>query len=310
MEYISSFNKGFLASLKSNDTEEFIDIHFYRPLGYVWALFFKKIGTTPNVITIMSIFLGVGAGVCFYFNDIVINIIGVFLLIWANTYDSADGQLARLTGQKSEIGRILDGASGDLWFISIYIAICLRLMPAIIPFCNIKWEFIIWAVALWAGAYHTKQARLADYYRNIHLFFLKGEDGSELDNYNKQKEIYAQLKFKEHPLKTTFQFFYKNYTKKQEKATPNFQLFMVKLREKYPDKIPVEIRRDFRQMSKPLMKWTNILTFNTRSIVLFISILIGMPWIYFVFEIVILSFIYKYMQIAHESICKYLLSKL
>ena len=26
--------------LKSMDTEEFIDLKFYRPLGYLWALFF------------------------------------------------------------------------------------------------------------------------------------------------------------------------------------------------------------------------------------------------------------------------------
>ena len=106
-----NINNDFQASLKSADTEEFIDIHFYSPLGYLWALFFKKLGISPNAITIASIFLGVGAGVCFYFDDIVTNIIGIFLLIWADTYDSADGQLARLTGQKSEIGRILDGAS-------------------------------------------------------------------------------------------------------------------------------------------------------------------------------------------------------
>ena len=26
------------------DTEEFLDIYFNRPVGYVWALFFKKLG--------------------------------------------------------------------------------------------------------------------------------------------------------------------------------------------------------------------------------------------------------------------------
>ena len=97
------------ASLKSLDTEEFLDIHFYRPVGYQWARFFQRLGVTPNTITILSIFLGIGAGICFYFQDFGITLLGIFLLIWANTYDSADGQLARLTGQKSELGRSLDG---------------------------------------------------------------------------------------------------------------------------------------------------------------------------------------------------------
>ena len=99
------------STLKSLDTEEFIDIHFYRPIGYQWALFFNKLGVSPNSITIASIFIGIAAGICFYFQSLAINVIGMLLLIWANSYDSADGQLARMTGQKSALGRILDGAA-------------------------------------------------------------------------------------------------------------------------------------------------------------------------------------------------------
>ena len=74
----------------------------------------------PNAVTIASIFLGVAAGVLFYYNDLWLNVLGMFLLVWANSYDSADGQLARMTKQFSRIGRILDGISGDLWFVTIY----------------------------------------------------------------------------------------------------------------------------------------------------------------------------------------------
>ena len=113
-------------SLKSMDTEEHIDLAFYRPIGYAWACLAAKLGITPNAITIASIFLGVGAGVCFGYNSLLINIVGMLLLIWANSFDSADGQLARMTKQYSRIGRILDGVSGDFWFAAIYIAICIR----------------------------------------------------------------------------------------------------------------------------------------------------------------------------------------
>ena len=161
--------KGLEATLKSTDTEEWIDLLFYRPIGYRWALLFRRLGVTPNAITIASIFLGIAAGILFYYNDLLINIIGMCLLVWANMYDSADGQLARMTGQKSEIGRILDGVSGDFWFISIYVAICLRLTP--------EWGYWIWLLAAVAGFSHSKQAAMADYYRNVHLFFLKGKSG-------------------------------------------------------------------------------------------------------------------------------------
>ena len=113
-------------TLKSMDTEETIDLCFYRPIGYMWAVLCAKIGITPNAITIASIFIGVAAGIMFYFPDMWMNIIGMLLLIWANSFDSADGQLARMTGQYSRIGRILDGLSGDFWFVAIYLAICFR----------------------------------------------------------------------------------------------------------------------------------------------------------------------------------------
>lgn len=285
---------GLEATLKSADTEEWIDLLFYRPIGYRWALLFYKLGVTPNAITVASIFLGVAAGVLFYYNDLLINVIGMCLLIWANMYDSADGQLARMTGQKSEIGRILDGVSGDFWFISIYAAICLRLTP--------EWSYWIWILAAVTGLCHSKQAAMADYYRNIHLFFLKGKAGSELDNYVQQKEIYESLSWKKDFIRKLFLWFYKDYTRSQESLTPAFQRFFALLQQRYGAVAPQEIRDEFRQGSLPLMKYTNILSFNTRVIALFISLFIHEPWLYFVFELTVLNGLLVYMIWKHERL--------
>lgn len=285
---------GLEATLKSADTEEWIDLLFYRPIGYRWALLFCKLGVTPNAITVASIFLGVAAGVLFYYNDLLINVIGMCLLIWANMYDSADGQLARMTGQKSEIGRILDGVSGDFWFISIYAAICLRLTP--------EWSYWIWILAAVTGLCHSKQAAMADYYRNIHLFFLKGKAGSELDNYVQQKEIYESLSWKKDFIRKLFLWFYKDYTRSQESLTPAFQRFFALLQQRYGAVAPQKIRDEFRQGSLPLMKYTNILSFNTRVIALFVSLLINEPWLYFVFELTVLNALLVYMIWRHERL--------
>jgi Flp pilus assembly protein TadB len=51
------------------------------------------------------------------------------------------------------------------------------------------------------------------------------------------------------------------------------------------------------------MKYTNILTFNTRAIALYVSLLFGEPWAYFVFEIVVLTMISLYMHYRHEKMC-------
>ncbi|MDR3060614.1 MAG: CDP-alcohol phosphatidyltransferase family protein [Dysgonamonadaceae bacterium] len=284
------------STLKSRDTEEFIDIHFYRPIGYRWALFFNKLGVTPNQITVLSIFIGIASGVCFYFDELSIRILGVFLLIWANSYDSADGQLARMTGQKSELGRILDGVCGALWFISIYISLILNLFPI--------WEGYILVLVLFAGFCHGMQARMADYYRNIHLLFLKGKKGSELDN---SKEVWIRYKSKnwrKEPVEKIFELNYFDYTRQQEKMTPRFQKMIKEIHKKYAGKAPEWFCREFREKSLPLMKYTNMLSFNLRAIVLSISVLSGFPWVYFVFELTVMNILLAYMVWKHENICK------
>lgn len=290
------------STLKSNDTEEFIDIYFYRPIGYRWALLFQKFGITPNTVTVASIFLGVAAGMCFYFDDLYMSVLGIVLLIWANSYDSADGQLARMTKNFSPLGRLLDGLAGDLWFGSIYIAICLRLFPV--------WGWSIWVVAIIAGYFHSKQAAMADYYRNIHLLFLKGKSGSELDNSTELKKKEEGLTWKNNFFSKLFSFFYIQYTKGQEGWSRNFQIMNSLLKDKYGDAVPRRFREDFREKSLPLMKWTNILSFNTRAIALCLSILAKEPWLYFVFELTVLNIILVYMVWTHEHVCKDFIDKI
>jgi len=283
------------STLKSLDTEEFIDIHFYRPIGFRWALLFKKLNISPNTVTIAGIFIGIAAGICYYFPSLNINIIGMLLLIWANSYDSADGQLARMTGKKSKMGRMLDGLCGIIIFAVIYFALCFRITPL--------WGIWIWLLALTAGFFHGKQAELADYYRNIHLFFLKGQSGSELIESATLKENYSKMSWKHNLFDTFFHYYYTGYTKDQESWTPNFQQMMLNIKEKFPAEIPDRFRAAFREKSLPLMKYTNMLTFNTRVIALFVALLINLPWLYFIFELTVLNIMLVYMVNRHEKMC-------
>lgn len=290
-------------SLKSYDTEENIDLAFYRPLGFAWAYLFRKIGVTPNAVTIASIFIGIGAGVCFYFNNLAINGLGMLLLVWANTFDSCDGQLARMTGNYSPLGRILDGLSSDLWFITIYAAICMREV-AFSPFFG-EHPWLIWVIAAVTGVCHAKQAAMADYYRQFHLYHVKGENGSELDRASELKERLAALSWRRNFWRKITLYFYTQYTVNQEAWTPAMQRLRAEMTTRFPDgKIPMKFREAFRAASRPLMKYTNILSFNWRCIALFVSLFIGQPWLYFMFELIVLNILLVYMMVRHERICK------
>ena len=99
--------------------------------------------------------------------------------------------------------------------------------------------------------------------------------------------------------------FYRGYTLAQERRTPAMQAFRQALQKKFKDEVPPnDFRQRFRMASLPLMKYTNILSFNTRCFALFIAIAVKMPWLYFVFELTVLNVILIYMVLKHESICR------
>lgn len=303
---MSTFRELLQASFKSEDTEEWFDVHFNRPIGLVFALLWNKLGVHPNAITVLSLFFGVGAGWMFYHTDLAHNIMGVVLLMLADFCDSTDGQMARLTGKKTLVGRVLDGVSGDVWFFAIYVALCLRMQGQHIPGTEMQWGLWIWVLGFLAGILsHSPQAMIADYYRQIHLFFLKGKEGSELDNSVQQNAIYEATP-KEKMLARLFYSNYAGYCRKQEKRTPRFQKFFAAWTDavaRYSKETLEPVRQTFLAGSRPMMAYANILTFNTRAIVLYITCLLNCPWVYFLFEITLLNILYVYMHKSHETLC-------
>lgn len=292
------------ATFKSRDTEEWLDIWFTRPIGLQFARLFNLLGVHPNVVTIISIFLGVFAGYCWWHTTMDWTVLGILMLMLANFLDSADGQLARMTGKKTLWGRLLDGFAGDLWFASIYIFLALRLTDEPMPLGGGRvWGIWIWVIMLVSGGvFHSRQAGLADYYRNIYLMF--HGDQSELNDSTELAEQQRSTPWRERWFWKIWLFFYQGYTRTQERMTPRFQEFRAAVRGKYGNGIPPELGAEFCRRTYRLLKWTNISTFNTRAIVLYITLLVGLPWIYFIFELTVMNVIFFGMRSAHEKVCR------
>lgn len=304
---MSEFKRLLQASMKSSDTEETIDVYFTRPIGLVFALFWNKLGVHPNAITVLSIFLGLGAAYMFYFEDLWHNVMGIVLLMLANFCDSTDGQMARLTGKKTLLGRVLDGFSGNVWFSAIYIALALRMQDDNMPFTSTPWGVWIWIPVAVAGLLsHSPQSSLADYYRQIHLFFLKGKAGSELDTYEQQIKNYEREKVEGTWWSRLFYRNYANYCKSQESRTPQFQRFFQLVKERFngAETMPEDLKERFLAGSRPLMKYTNILTFNIRAVFIYTTCLLDCPWVYLLAEITVFNIMYVYMHNTHEKLSR------
>ena len=130
------------STYKSMDTEEKWDIWVVRPIGFVVASICRALHIHPNAITIVSILFGAASGYFFFPGNTEMVLIGTLLLFFANTLDSADGQLARMTKQYTMLGRVLDGFAGDVWFFFIYLFIMLRMAAMPIPFTTMEWGWL------------------------------------------------------------------------------------------------------------------------------------------------------------------------
>lgn len=152
-----------LKTIKMIEVEERFDIYFSRFYGLYFAKLGKWLNMTPTHISIISLIVGmIGGGLLFYQDQVWIVAIGGFLIVLAGVLDSSDGQLARMTGQSSEIGRIIDGLIDNLVFVACYLGGCLYFFP------EYGWWIIVLAAA--SGYAQSFKAALYEFYKSEFLF--------------------------------------------------------------------------------------------------------------------------------------------
>lgn len=143
-------------AFKAYEIEELADVYFFRRLGAAVARVARALGLTPTALTFTGGVVGVLAGSLLY--DERLGLLAFAILIVHSILDSADGQLARMTGRTSEFGRVLDGVSGYVTFATAYGAICV----GVVARGGSPW---VWAWALGAGLASAVHAQMYDYHR-------------------------------------------------------------------------------------------------------------------------------------------------
>jgi phosphatidylglycerophosphate synthase len=152
--------------------EEWADRRFFRPVGWRIATALKPTVISADAVTLASLVLGVLAGHMFWYHSAWVNAAGVLLFVASDILDSVDGQLARMRGTSTRMGRVLDGLADSGRFMSLYGHLGARLYVAH------GWNGAVLALA--ALVSHSYQAAAADFIRQAYLYFAVGS-GSELD---------------------------------------------------------------------------------------------------------------------------------
>ena len=88
-------NEKIQKTLKSSETEDWLDLHVVRPLCYYLAVFFAKFDIHPNTVTIWSMIIGAASALlfaqgCFYYGGttgLVYNVVAVVMLCIADLLD-------------------------------------------------------------------------------------------------------------------------------------------------------------------------------------------------------------------------------
>ena len=179
-------------SLKPLTVEEPIDVWLHRPLGYVVAkASFPVRFVSPNLLTLVSILLGLGTGALIFLDVPWHMQLAGLCLFGATIFDCSDGQLARMRGTSSAFGRMLDGCADIVVTLG-----------AVVPAGYVVWRQ--WSDPWWAGvlaiitvvvtvvtgAFHTQAY---DYYKNLFLHMTE-PSRAEGETYATAKARYERKK--------------------------------------------------------------------------------------------------------------------
>jgi phosphatidylglycerophosphate synthase len=153
-------------AFKAREIEELVDVYFFRRVGIIFARLAQELRLTPTTVTLAAIAVGVAGGLLLAFPRYAM--LGVALLVLHGVLDSSDGQLARLTGQSSEFGRMMDGIAGYATHTAMYIGIIVSAFP------HYGWP--VAALAVVAGLCTAVHAQMYDYHRTTYAaYVIKGE---------------------------------------------------------------------------------------------------------------------------------------
>jgi len=158
------------SSLKHPEAEELLDLIFFRPLAFVLVKGVLPFRITPNQITIVAILFGVAAGIMYGVGTEASFVVAATLYGLSNILDCADGMVARLKRNGTEVGRIIDGVADYITSIAVYLG-----LGAGLTHMGIDLPLGTWTIVVIGGFSQALQAFLFDYYRNEFLARLRGE---------------------------------------------------------------------------------------------------------------------------------------
>lgn len=241
IKQIKTHYREVLGTIKLIDIEEKYDIYFSRFFGLFFAKAANKLNLTPTNVSMASLLTGVVGGALLFFQPNLYFVIAATILITlSGILDSADGQLARMTGQSTELGRVIDGLIDTFVFIACYLGGAIPLIES--------YGIIIIGFGVLAFYVFGMKTATYDFYKTQYLFvFGKAQDAIPF-SVKETKKIndkgYSRLI---HNLYLIFVDTQLRFTSRSKEM----RLKMIHFLKEDGDKF----RKKYRHYNKPMMPW-------------------------------------------------------
>jgi phosphatidylglycerophosphate synthase len=263
---------------RTAEIEEVTNRWFIHPSSRFFVRFFERLGIHPNVVSMTGMTLGALAGWAYYYNaDWRMSLLGFALMVGWHVMDGADGQLARLTGKTSEIGKVLDGLCDHTAFLAVYVGLGVAIGRE-----SGSW---IWLLAVPAGVAHVMQASAYEFQRSVYDYAVRGKASARVATV---EEFRAQMQALS-GLALTFAKLHLLYLKVQSKVSVQDDEMRSRLDTALAGARELELRQRIRELLLPSVKQWSLLCSNYRTIAIFAACLIGWPALFFWYELVVLN---------------------
>jgi phosphatidylglycerophosphate synthase len=249
-------------SLKMAEAEEILDLIVYRPLAMIFVRLVYRTPITPNGVTFLSFVAGIVSAWYFAQGTASALMAGGIWFAIANVLDCSDGQLARLQGSGSPLGRLVDGVVD--WAISL--AIFSGMAIGVQRVTGDPW---VWLPVTAAGLASALHAFMFDIHQQQFIATVKGQRNfveRELDVIRPELE---RVKIAGgNPIRRTFLNIYVTYLEGQLRSRSS---------ELKGKQYPAEL---YRSMNKRVMRFWTLLGPTTNRTIAILAGLLNSIWIF------------------------------
>jgi len=258
-------------SIRDQDIEELSNKVLIHPISDALAEKLAPMGVHPNWISVLGLLSGLIAAYAFAHPAWAgSEWVGLgFMLAW-HIFDGADGQIARLTGKSSNVGKIVDGLADYSVFGSIYIVLAWL--------GSAEMGQTAWLIGIAAAISHAVQAANYERQREKYQAWMTDKDD---ENPNSQRK---KLNGNGGKLASLLDKIYSRVQQIMDRDRQSRE--KLSQMQQLPRQDKDTVRAEYRRRFAPQIHLWSLLSANMHTLAIFLFALLGDGWDYFLFEII------------------------